>query len=110
MGGFLTGSKSANSSSKSGVGNAQAALSKLVDQAVDDVAGAGQQIDAKASTIQAASTPAISIKVAGVTGKEVLINKGKVSGMTAGLELTVVRVVDTGIKIPIPERASQGGK
>jgi curli biogenesis system outer membrane secretion channel CsgG len=101
VGGFLTGNKSANSSSKSGVGNAQAALSKLVDQAVDEVAKTvAQQIDAKASSIQAAATPAVSIKVAGVTGKEVLINKGKLSGMTAGSELTVVRVVDTGIKDP----------
>src|SRR4029077_14780770 len=54
VGGFLTGNKSANSSSKSGVGNAQAALSKLVDQAVDEVAKTvAQQIDAKASSIQA---------------------------------------------------------
>lgn len=101
VGGFLTGSKSANSSTKSGVENAQAALSKLVDQAVDDVAKAvAQQIDAKASSIQAAATPAMSIKVAGVTGNEVLINKGKLSGMAAGLDLTVVRIVDTGIKDP----------
>jgi hypothetical protein len=35
-----------------------------------------------------------------VTDKEVLINRGKLSGMTAGSELVVVRVVDTGIKDP----------
>ena len=108
---MLTGNKSANTSTKSGVGNGQAALSKLVDQAVEEVANTvAQQIDAKASSIQAASTPAISIKVAGVTNKEVFINKGKLSGMTAGSTLQSSELRTQGSKIPIPERALQSVK
>lgn len=101
VGGFITGNKSSNSTTKSGVANQQAALAKLVDQAVEEVAkNVAQQIDAKASSIQAATASAVTIKVAGVADGEVLINKGKSAGLSAGLELTVARVVDTGVKDP----------